>query len=304
MIKRLIRWIGIAFGVLLGLLLLLVGFVYVNTNSRLDKVYSLGVEPLSSEIGKADIKRGEHIVAAMGACRDCHGDNLEGKVMVDDPALGRLVAANLTSGAGGIATEFNDIDWVRAIRHGVGKDGKSLLLMPAGGYNALNDDDLASVIAYLKTLPAVDNQLPEAQVGPLARALTVAGVFPLFSAEAIDHLAPRPDVVPSGPTAAYGGYITTVGGCADCHGARLAGGSVPGSGSELPPGPNLTMGGELIGWSNEDFRRAMREGLTPTGRQLSPAMPWKQMGQMSDEELEAIWLYLQSLPPRKFGENE
>jgi mono/diheme cytochrome c family protein len=303
-LKRLIRWFGIIIGVLLGLVLVLVGFVYISTNSRMDKVYSIGVAPLSADIGKADIKRGEHIVAAMGACRDCHGDNLAGQVMLDDPALGRLVSANLTAGAGGIANDFSDIDWVRAIRHGVGKDGKSLLLMPAGGYNALNDDDLASVIAYFKTLPAVDNQLPEAQVGPLARALTVAGVFPLFSAEAIDHSAPRPDVVPSGPTAAYGGYITTVGGCADCHGARLAGGSVPGADASVPPGPNLTQGGELIGWSSEDFRRAMREGVTPAGRQITTAMPWQQMGQMSDEELEAVWQYLKTLPPRKFGENE
>lgn len=304
MVKRIIRWIAIVLGVILGLILVLVGFVYINTSSRMNKVYAIGVEPLSADIGKADIKRGEHIVAAIGACRDCHGDNLAGKVIVDDPMLGRLVSANLTAGAGGIANDFNDIDWVRVLRHGVGKDGKSLLIMPSSGYNALNDDDLASVIAYLKTLPSVDNQLPESQIGPLARVLTVAGALPLFSAEPIDHTAPRPDVVPSGPTAAYGGYITTVGGCIDCHGARFAGGRVPGTGPEVPPAANLTPGGELNGWSSEDFRRAMREGMTPGGRQISTEMPWPQMGQMTDEELEAVWQYLKTLPPRKFGEND
>lgn len=304
MLKRIIRWFGIVIGVILGVIAIVLGFIYINTNSRMNKIYSIGIEPLSADIGKADIKRGEHIVAAIGACRDCHGDNLEGKVIADDPMLGRLASANLTAGAGGIANDFSDIDWVRAIRHGVGKDGKTLLVMPSVGYNALNDDDLASVIAYLKTLPSVDNQLPESNIGPLGRALGLVGALPLFSAELIDHTAPRPDVVPSGPTAAYGAYITTVGGCIDCHGARLAGGRVPASGPEVPPAANLTPGGELNGWSSEDFRRVMREGITPGGRQINTAMPWQQMGQMTDEELEAVWQYLQTLSPRKFGEND
>jgi hypothetical protein len=66
---------------------------------------------------------------------------------------------------------------------------------------------------------------------------------------------------------------------------------------------NLTQGGELIGWTLDDFMTTMRTGVTPSGHQLDDEyMPWKTIFQyMTDEELEAIWLYLQSLPPREFG---
>jgi len=62
------------------------------------------------------------------------------------------------------------------------------------------------------------------------------------------------------------------------------------------PSPNLTPGGELASWSEVDFFTAIRTGVTPSGHKLSEEMPWQNFGQMTDDELKAVWLYLQSLP--------
>ena len=99
-------------------------------------------------------------------------------------------------------------------------------------------------------------------------------------------------------TTAYGEYLIDTAGCWTCHGAELAGGKNPDP--EAPPGPNLTPGGELAGWSEGDFVRALRQGQTPSGRQLQAEfMPWSQFRHFTDEELQAIWLYLQEQPARE-----
>jgi len=97
-----------------------------------------------------------------------------------------------------------------------------------------------------------------------------------------------------GVTAEYGQYLVNIAGCQTCHGAELAGGKDPDPAA--PSAPNLTPGGELNVWSEADFIQVLRTGITPTGRQLSDYMPWKSFGKMSDDELRAIWLYLESLP--------
>ncbi|MCI0555499.1 MAG: hypothetical protein L0287_31520, partial [Anaerolineae bacterium] len=66
--------------------------------------------------------------------------------------------------------------------------------------------------------------------------------------------------------------------------------------------PNLTMGGEMHAWSEDDFISTLRTGVTPSGRQLKDVMPWKYLGQMTDDELKAVWMYLQSLPSLPQGE--
>lgn len=96
-------------------------------------------------------------------------------------------------------------------------------------------------------------------------------------------------------TAEYGEYLVNVSECRTCHGAQLSGGKD--SDPQAPPAPNLTRGGALAGRSQQDFVTALRTGKAPTS-QFSDFMPWKQLGRMTDDELTAIWLYLQSLPAR------
>jgi cytochrome c553 len=185
---------------------------------------------------------------------------------------------------------------VRAIRHGVRPDGKPLFIMPSADFQYFSDADLSALIAYLERVPAIDNQTRARSFTPLARILYTAGAFGnLLPAERIDHAAasrlPAPQV---GPAVEYGAYIVALSGCRTCHGQDMAGGKD--SDPAAPPAPNLTPGGELSGWSEADFVKLMRQGTTPGGRQLSSFMPWQALGHLHDEELHALWLYLQSLP--------
>jgi mono/diheme cytochrome c family protein len=210
--------------------------------------------------------------------------------MDDDPLFGRLVSANLTSGKGGVGENFSDADFIRALRHGVNQEGNSLVIMPAETIGKLSDEDLGKVIAYIKNLPPIDNELPDTRLGPLARILIVAGQAPdLLPAEIIDHDAElKPDPVP-GLSIAYGEYLSFM--CSVCHTEDLSGGPDAGEGM------NLTPGGQLADWSEEDFIQTMRTGVAPDGEKLeNEEMPWRSFRHYSDEELKAIWLYLLSLP--------
>lgn len=99
-----------------------------------------------------------------------------------------------------------------------------------------------------------------------------------------------------GPTADYGKYLATIGDCFACHGAQLAGGPFPDPAVTMSV-PNLTKGGELANWTEQDFVNAMRTGVVPGGRKLDPVlMPWPEFAIATDDELKAIWSYLQSVP--------
>ena len=123
-------------------------------------------------------------------------------------------------------------------------------------------------------------------------------MFPPLAVDQIAHTSPRPVAPEPGVTAAYGQYLARL--CTECHGADLNGAPFGPPGEEIPT-PNLTPGGELATWSEEDFFTTLRTGMTPEGDQLDMEMPWMYFGQMSDEELKALWLYLQSLPALNQG---
>ncbi len=163
--------------------------------------------------------------------------------------------------------------------------------MLAQAFSHLSDDDVADMIAYIKSVPPVDKEYPPTRLGPMGW-LFLFQVPDIIPAQVIDHTAPRKEPLP-GVTAEYGEYLTQY--CHLCHGPDLAGGTEgPGA------GVNLTPGGELGTWTEADFMNALRTGVTPTGRTLDPEMmPWKEVGQMTDDEIKAIWLYLQSLPAIK-----
>lgn len=288
------RILIILLSVLLGLIGAAVAAVYLGSDTRLNTIYQITVDLPTIPTDATSIERGSHLAVAVTGCADCHASRLEGKVFVDAPPF-RAVAANLTRGAGGVGGTYSDADWVRAIRHGVNPAGKPLLLMPSQHFAALSDDDLAALIAYLKSVPPVDNQLLPTEMRTLGRVLLLAGQLPPFPAEVIDHTSARREAPPPAATVEYGRYLTTIGACAECHGQQLAGSPPVEEGA--PPGPNLTPGGQLADWVEADFRRAMREGITPNGHRLNAAMPWRVYSQMSDEELEAIYRYLMSLPP-------
>ena len=297
--KKVLKWIGIILGLLVGLVVLAFGVVYAITEARLNKTYTIQVEPVSIPTNAAAIERGQH-VAVIRLCIDCHGANLAGRVFLDNPVIGRIVTTNLTSGNGGVGSVLSDADWVQAIRHGVRPDGKPLLIMPAGEYYYLSDADLGAVIAYVKSLPPVDNELQANKIGPLFRvAMTFMDVV-IIPAEVIDQTAPRPISPEVGATVQYGKYLALI--CTSCHGPGFSGGPIPMVPSEWPPALNLTPGGELQGWTEEMFINSLRKGVAPSGHQFNNLyMPRKLLGQMTDDELKAVFLFLRSLPSKEQG---
>jgi cytochrome c1 len=115
-----------------------------------------------------------------------------------------------------------------------------------------------------------------------------------FAAEEIDHSAKFETAPVPGPTVEYGNYLVDVFGCNHCHGEQLNGGKDPDP--NAPFAPNITPGGDFGYWDLEGFSLAMRTGQTPDGRQLSNFMPWQATKNMSDENLEAVYNFLKSVP--------
>jgi len=297
MIRKILKWIGIVLGSLVGLLVLAFVVLYIIGSvkwSRMHGKYDVPVETINIPTDEASIARGEHI-ATLHLCRICHTEALSGQA-VSVPGLLTFGIPNLTSGAGGVGVTNADEDWVRAIRHGVGHDDRGLVMMPVRTFYYLSDEDLGALIAYLKSLPSVDNELPATDLGPVGRVMLALGQLPpdiIPNVTTIEHDAPRPVAPEPGVTVEYGEYLART--CALCHGSNFNGQTVQLDG---PPvlSTNLTPGGELRFWSEEDFITTMRTGVTPSGHQLKDEMPWKYLGQMTDDEMKAVWLYLQSLP--------
>ena len=300
--KRILKLIGKIIGGLVGLIVLAFAVLYiigtVKWNSIREKDYEVPVEEISIPTDQASIARGEHI-ATIRMCQDCHTEDFSGQ-SDSVPGLITLAFPNLTAGAGGVGATNTDEDWARAIRHGVGQDGRGLLLMPSRVWYHLSDEDLGDLIAYLKSIPPVDNEVPMTDLGPLGRVMMALGQLPseatVPDATVIDHDGPRPVPPQPGVTVEYGMYLART--CTLCHGSELNGQTIFDGSVAL----NLTPGGEMQGWSEEDFIATMRTGVTPNGHQLKDVMPWKYFGQMTDDELKAVWMYLQALPALPQGE--
>ena len=299
--KKILKWIGIILGVLIVLVVILVGALHFTGRSRLAKAPEVAVKMIDIPSDDAALARGEHLANVVSLCSDCHKAGLRGDIFMNEAPIGLIVAPNLTSGKGGIGGSMTDEDWIRAIRHGVGHDGRTLGVMPSNAFAHMSDEDLGTLIAYIKTVSPVDNELPQRDImfpGTLIFGVLGYGDLPVSK---INHNAVASINAPSqGITAEYGAYLTEIASCTECHGAKLAGLTDE---NGPPPGPNLTPGGELAHWSQENFINTIRTGMTPKGENLNPEeMPWPWFANMTDEELQAVWLRLQSLEPRSLGD--
>ena len=286
---RVLRWIGIVLGALLLVALIAAGTVYIMGGRALASTTTAApTRTLTVPTDAAAVARGKHLVNHVNLCVDCHGDNLEGTVFIDDPQLGVITAPNLTAGKGGVGgPEMTDAKWINAITGGVGHDGRKLLIMPVKHYHGMTDADLGAVIAYLKQAPPQDNELAPRKGGPLGRVLVALGMIPLESDVAATLPAPV-DIAPA-VNADYGAYLVEIGGCKGCHSDNLAGGTDPNG----PHGPNITS--TLVGaWSEDQFVNFIRTGTLPSGGNVSDEMPWKKYAGMDDMEIRAIFAYLQT----------
>jgi mono/diheme cytochrome c family protein len=242
------------------------------------------------DLSGADVAEGARLAGLFG-CRDCHGGNLAGTMLIDAMPVSRIPAPNLTPGREGGALTAEQLE--RAIRHGVAADGRALFIMPSQEYTYLADREVADLIAYLLTLPAIPDTLPAREFGPVGRGLVAVGKI-RSAPERMFADAAHMDAPAKEPTAEYGYYLTRL--CIGCHGEDLAGAPSEAPGS--PPGANLTPAGNLKNWSYEQFVQTLKTGVTPEGKHLNPMyMPWTALSHANDTELRAIWAYLTSLEP-------
>lgn len=290
------KWIiRIALG-LASIIVLFIAVVFGVSEARLRKTYQVAaVTGLTVTQDPAQIARGKHLVTAVAKCADCHTEDLGGKVFIEPGPMGTVIASNLTTGKGGVLAGYTNAQLETAIRHGVRKNGRGLIIMPSDEYQNLSDADVSDIIAYLRSLAPVDRELPRTKVGPVGRGLLTFGV-PLIPAARIDHGRKSPSSAPPvGATLQYGEYLVSVGGCRGCHGPNLVG--APGHGPGEPASANITPAGPMGQWTEEQFMAAMRTGLRPDGSQIKDFMPWRSMARHTNDELRAIYMYLKTVPP-------
>lgn len=290
------RWIKRTVVLLAALLVLattaVLAGLYLGAQ-KMKRQVTVPVAALTVQPANASLERGRYLFSSRG-CVDCHGANGAGRMFVDDGKGLRIKGPNLTTGPGGVVAAYQELDWVRAIRHGVGPGGRPLMIMPSEDYNRFTDRDLASLIAYVRSLaPApgdgaiVDLPLP-------ARVLYGFGLIEDAAAR-IDHGRPPQQEVAEGVNLQHGQYVANM--CLGCHGEQLTGGRVPGGPPDWPPAARLRAGpGSAMDRypEAEAFVAMFRSGKRPDGSAIQ-VMPFGSLGHMSDTDIRALHLYLRSL---------
>jgi mono/diheme cytochrome c family protein len=249
------------------------------------------------------LERGRHLIHARYGCAECHGEDFGGGVMVDAFPIGRFLGPNLTSGEGGVVADYTNRDWDRIVRHGILPDGRPSV-MPSEDFFRMSDQELSDIIFYISRLPAVDRTMPPVALGPLGKILVATGQIHLSADLLHDHHPVHREVPPPAEVnEEFGGHLAAV--CTGCHRADFSGGRIAGGDPAWVAASNLTPHSEgLAGWSYQDFVAAMREGVRPDGTPIREPMslvtPFAR--NMTDVELEAMWVYLGSLEPRPTGQ--
>jgi len=172
-----------------------------------------------------DVAVGERIARIRGGCVDCHGEDFAGKTIINDGAMGSISGANITPSK---LSSWSDSQIASAIHSCVRPDGSPLFFMPCMDFVKLSGDDLASLVAYLRTVPSVDRADAPQKLGPFARILVASRQIPnAYSAEDIDHQAPLGTKPAEGPTREFGQYLAHA--CVGCHGPAFKGGPIKGA---------------------------------------------------------------------------
>jgi mono/diheme cytochrome c family protein len=258
----------------------------------------------SAASAEVSVERGEYLVRGPAGCGNCHtpmgpegfvmDQELAGRIVEDSPAF-TAIGTNLTPA--GRISEWSDAELARAIREGIRPDGTVIgPPMPITMYRGLGDDDLMSIVAFLRTLPAVENELPASVYNiPLP---------PAYGPPVESVTAPEPGV-----TVEYGAYLAgPVSHCMECHTPMGPQGPLLetdlGRGGFEFHGPwgtsvaaNITNHEDgLAGYTDDQVKAMITQGVHADGRPMMPPMPYGYLAQMTPEDLDAIVLYLRSLP--------
>lgn len=290
--KTLLKWLGVALTVVVVTAAVLLAWAWSKTDDALARTHDRPSIDIGPAVRAAPLSLGERIVRVRNGCTHCHGDDLSGGTVVDNPFIGSVHGPNLTPAG---LRDWSDEDIAVAIHAGIDRDGHALVIMPSHEFQHLGRDDLAAVIAYLRSLPAIERPNQPIRVGPGARALYALGKLPtLLPAETLD--AARGFVAKPAEDASveFGRYLATSA-CTGCHGPELRGGRIPGGPPDWAPAASLRLGADSR-WTQEGFVRAMRTGRSGLdGRALRAPMPIETVSKMTETELGALWQYLATL---------
>jgi mono/diheme cytochrome c family protein len=275
---KLLRGAGTALGVLLLVVILALAYVWIASSMRLNARVEPRPERLVTPTG-AELADGPRQLRILG-CVSCHGEGLRGKLFFDEPNVAQLYAPNLTL----VAAQADDQQLARAIRQGVGHDGRSLFAMPSSQYARLTDTEVSSLISAIRVQPRGGEQMPPVRVGLLGRVGIISGKFKPQPVLVEDYSQNMPADL--GPKFARGRHLAMTN-CAECHGSSFGGG-------EPKPGlkaPDLSIVGA---YDLPAFTRLMRTGVPASGRtlELMDDVARTDFSHLNDEEIAAIHSYL------------
>jgi mono/diheme cytochrome c family protein len=265
-----LRWFGYLVGGLLLLALLAAAWLWFASTQKLNAKVPGKPERLAAPTA-AQLADGQRQLRILG-CVSCHGEGLRGKTMFDEPNVATIHAPNLTL----VAAEASDQQLARAIRQGIGADGRSLFVMPSAQYSRLD--------AALRALPKGGNLTPPIEMGPLGRVGIATGKFK-SQPELVEEYAVKWPL-DMGARHRRGWKIAATN-CSECHGPAL-------QGQELASGetaPDLTIAGA---YDLPAFKRLMRTGIAPGERKLGlmREVAEDDFRHLTDEEIAAVHAYL------------
>jgi mono/diheme cytochrome c family protein len=296
--KRWIKWTSGAIAVL-GLAAMGAAIVgqQMAERKRMRQV-SVPVTAVAYASGAQALARGRYLFESRG-CTECHGADGAGRSFVNDGKGTHIAGPNITPA--GVVANYQPVDWVRTIRHGVKPDGRPAMVMPSEDYNRFTDADLAALVAYARSLAPVKGGGKAVVELPLpAWVMYGFDVIP-DAAQRINHGLPPAQTVATGVTVAHGAYVANM--CIGCHGDHLSGGKIPGGPPDWPAAANLTpgAGSAMVRYKDEaQFVAMMRSGRRPDGTVIQ-VMPFESIGKMDDVDLPALYAYLKTIAPYPAG---
>jgi len=275
---KLLRWAVYGLGGLIVLLLVAAAAVWLISSQKLNARASARPEHLTqpTPVQLADAERLGRVLG----CFSCHGAGLRGNKMFDEPNVGTIWAPNLTL----VAADASDEQLARAIRQGIGTDGRSLFIMPSEIFQHLSDQEVAALIAMVRAQPRGGSKTPGNSYGPIGRLGVVMGKFKTAPALVADYSTMEPARV--GQQFEAGRRLSVLY-CSSCHNADL-------SGKEVKPGessPDLTIAGA---YDLPAFMTLLRTGKPASGKDL-PLMgriARSDLSHMTDEEIRQLHSYL------------
>ena len=286
--KRVLKWAGYGLAGVVGACALAVGGAFAVSEAMIRWPAEAPRVTLVASSDPGAVERGAR-VAKLNGCHDCHGAKLEGGLFHDEPPIIRAWAPNLS-----LALKAqSDADFDRSIRHGVAPGGRRLWMMPSSAFAHLTDQEMADLMAYLRTFKPTGEQQPHFQVGHIGRLGVLLGKFK-SEAATIKANGPALQLDDLGPQYAKGRDVART--CIECHGQRL-------EGSDFLKSPDLTM---AASYDREDFERLLHTGIAAGDRKLGlmTGVGQTRFPALSSEEIAALHEYLKARAARQMAAAE